>query len=197
MKWIPYVVVAVLAVAVAAWVFWPSGEGAGEGAGGTTAGGTKPTPVATETRTEAEAMTRPGADPAAAGGERTVNPDRQPSVAEQALAERHARPVNKHFDQVSAWWKQTARYLEKENPALAQECAAFERTMREAARTGDATYDATALLNQEIALAQKVKSAGSKNPDVAAMMDYVVESAKVALAGGDASSVPKPAVSGG
>lgn len=194
MKWIPYALVAVLAVAVAAWVFWPSSEGAG--AGGTTAGGTKPTPVATETRTETEPMTRPGTDPAA-GGERTVNPDRQPSVAEQALAERHARPVNKHFDQVSSWWKQAARYLEKENPELAQECAAFERTMREAARTGDATYDATALLNQEIALAQKVKSAGSKNPDVAAMMDYIVESAKVALSGGDASSVPKPAVSGG
>lgn len=196
MKWIPYVVVAVLAVAVAAWVFWPSGEGAGEGAGGAAAGGTKPTPVASETRTDADPMTRPGTDPAA-GGERTVNPDRQPSTAEQALAERHARPVNKHFDQVSSWWKQAARYVEKENPALAQECAAFERTMREAARTGDATYDATALLNQEIALAEKVKASGSKNPDVAAMMDYIVESAKVALAGGDASSVPKPAVSGG
>lgn len=196
MKWIPYVVVAVLAVAVAAWVFWPSGDAA-PGKDGAGAGASKPTPVATETRTEAEAMTRPGADPAAAGGERTVNPDRQPSTAEQALAERHARPMNKHFDQVSSWWKQAARYLEKENPALAQECAEIERTLREAARTGDASFDATALLNQEIAVAEKVKAAGSKNPDVAAMMDYIVESAKVALAGGDASSVPKPAVSGG
>lgn len=194
-KWLPYVGAVVVALVVAFLLFRAP----------TTT--TSDTPAATAptapTRTvqnvdagepiEAPSEGEPPPEEYAPGQVLPKDPNRPVTAAEKAQQVRLARPFNKHYQQVAAFWSQASRYAVQEGKSdLARECSAMEEALKAQSRLNDDEASHAAVLEREIAFAETVKAAGLANPEIPGMMAYVIASAKAVQAGQDPTTVPKP-----
>ena len=140
-KWIPYVVAAVLGLGVAIVAFGP-GLGGGEKKAPvaakesaekkvhkTVSFGDQGTAISRDpedTRTPEEIVADAKENPLPPPG--TLRPQNQ---AEIEHAARLARPFNKHFAHVSAFWNRAAQLTGGQNPDLSKECSSMTRYLRD------------------------------------------------------------------
>ncbi len=190
-KFIPYVVIALLALVAAAVLLMPGSGGEEAEAPKAAATAEKPSPKAVihEDGSVSIGSGTPSARPAA-----EANPvDRPPNKAEKQLAERQSRPFNIHVNYVSAWWG-IATMKVKDNSALAAECSEMSTYLRDMSRLNVGEMDPAEVLQKENALISKLRGVQGEYPELDKVLDYLQESAKVAGEGGDPASVVKPEV---
>jgi hypothetical protein len=112
--------------------------------------------------------------------------------AELAYTARQERPYNQHYDHVSSYWRRTVQILASKDPALASEAGAMETFLRGGTRVDSPELDVNAALESEKALVQKIRRTVDVDDELDAVLNYIDQSAGVALQGGDVSQVPRP-----
>lgn len=186
-KWLPYVVAVVVALVAVGLLMRPTGSSS-EGTAPEAAKTTKTTTTTVSSSAEAEAPTE--AAPTTPEG---ATPDRATTPAELANAARQARPFNQHVDLVASFWGVAGKTASNEgHTELAAEMDKMIDYLRTQRRQNDDSLDVAGVLQQEIALAEKVKGAGLADPMIPGMMGYIIDTAKVTLAGGDPRTVTRP-----
>lgn len=187
-KWLPYVVAVVVALVAVVLLLRPTDTPTAASPAGTTA--TTKTTTTTASPGEVEAPTE--AAPASPGPE-GATPDRPTTQAELNNAARQARPFNQHVDLVASFWGVAGKTASTEgHTELAAEMDKMIDYLRTQRRQNDDSLDVGAVLQQEIVLAEKVKGAGLADPMIPGMMTYIIDTAKVTLAGGDPRTVTRP-----
>jgi hypothetical protein len=82
--------------------------------------------------------------------------------------------------------------LAAKDPGLASEAGAMEAFLRGGTRVDSPELDVNAALESEKALVQKIRRTVEVDAELDAVLNYIDQSAGVALQGGDVSQVPRP-----
>jgi hypothetical protein len=199
-KWLPYVLAAV-GVGVAIVAFGPDTAKAPKkekaeraekvrktvevrdfGADGVRLGDDPSTEGRTPAEVVAEAKTREIPPPG------TLRPLNESEIAHQA---RLARPYNKRQAHVSSFWMRATQIVGAKDPALAEECAAISRYLREQGNLNE-ELDPAAAVQKELALVQKLRAVDPGNAELVGILDYIDATGNALLSGQDPLAVEKP-----
>lgn len=186
-KYIPYVVITIIALSAAALLLMPRG-------------GSEDDEVAPAASTTGRSANGVSADGKSVGGgvvtPRAIPEDEQrpPNKAEVMLAERQARPFNVHVNYVAAWWGMATMAV-KANPELAAECSEMSVYLRDMSKLNSDQMNPAEVLAKEEELIAKLRGVQAEYNELDKVLDYLSESAKVAREGGDPAAVVKPEVS--
>jgi hypothetical protein len=202
-KWIPYVIAAALGLGVALLAFGPgmrssakpaTPEKAEQDADKKPSGrkdfGDKGFAVfrkEDDTRTSEEVVADARANPPPPPG--TLRPQNK---AEIEHAARLARPFNQHYAYVASFWGRTAQLVGGADPALAKECSAMSRYLRDQGNLDDDGIDIAGTIEKEKALVAKVRGASDASDELTGVLDYIEASGKAVIDGQDPTTVPKP-----
>jgi hypothetical protein len=198
-KWLPYVIAVVLGVGVAVLAFGPGSSGKGKGKkapeekqlqGPTSYGdqGSSVISVVGDTRTPADVVADGKAHPLPEPG--TLRPLNQSEIDQAAKL---ARPFNKHYAYVAAFWNRAAQLVGPTDKELLSECSAMAKYLRDQGRLADADLDPAAVIAKEKALTTKIRGSVSGNSELDGVLNYIDASGQAVLDGNDPTTVPKPA----
>lgn len=200
-KWLPYVLAAVLGIGVAFVAFGPDKTKAPKkekvekaetvrktlevrdfGEGGVRVGDDPSADTRTPAEVVAEAKTREIPPPG------TLRPMNESEIAQQA---RLARPYNKRQAHVSSFWMRATQIVGAKDPALAEECAAMSRYLREQGNLNE-ELDANAAVQKELELVKQLRAVDPNNAELDSILDYIDATGNAVLSGQDPLAVEKP-----
>ena len=198
-NWLPYLVAAVLGIGVAVVAFGP----------GTGAPPPSPSPEATDEKpgrkvvSYGEAGARVGDDGTESRTPEQVVSDararelpepgtlRPLNESEIAHKARLARPYNQRGAHVSSFWNRATQIVGTGDKALAAECSAMARYLRDQGNLNE-ELDAQAAITKELALVAKLRGVDPKNGELTLILDYLEASGNAILKGEDPLAVTKP-----